>query len=236
MTIFRLVRILIAAASVAASALVAHAQLFITEWHSAGSSNANGYSVDWFELTNTGSSAVTLTNWRMDDSSPSFATGAVLSGVTSLAAGKSAIFLEVPSAGTPSFATIQAGFLTAWFGSNVPSGLLIGSVIDGGIGLSGNGDAVNIYDAAQSLMASVSFGSNAGNLNRTFDNTALLNNTAVNTFSSVGVNGAFLSANGLEIGSPGIFAPIPEPSTYAAIAGLATLGTVVLRRRFRNVV
>ena len=58
-----------------------------------GSGNSS-YAVDWFEVTNTGTSAVDLTGWKMDDSSDSFGSAVPLAGVTSLPAGKSAIFFE----------------------------------------------------------------------------------------------------------------------------------------------
>lgn len=225
MNTLRVKKFLLAAALVAASSLTAHAQtgIRITEINSAGSSGQT----DWFELTNFGPSAVTLTNWKMDDNSASFSLGAVLNGVTSLNAGQSAIFLQPTSAGA--FAAAQSSFLNAWFGSSVlPSGFLIGYAVDGGIGLSGSGDAVNIYNGGGLLQASLTFGSNAASAGRTFDNWAGLDNTTIATLSTVGVKGAFLSASGLEIGSPGA---IPEPSTYALLAGLSAFCFVAVRRK-----
>ncbi|RYD17327.1 MAG: lamin tail domain-containing protein, partial [Verrucomicrobiaceae bacterium] len=49
------------------AAATAHGQLVITEVMAAsahGATNANG---DWWELTNTGSSAVSLNNYKWDD-------------------------------------------------------------------------------------------------------------------------------------------------------------------------
>ncbi len=218
----------LAAALVAASALVASAQtgIRITEINSAGS----GAQTDWFELTNFGPSTVSLTNARMDDNSNSFSLGAVLNNVSSLAPGQSAVFLQPGSAG--GFAAAQTAFLNAWFtGGVAPSGFLLGYAVDGGIGLSGSGDAVNIWDSSQTLLANVTFGSNASNAGRTFDNSSGLNNAAITTLSTVGVNGAFLSASGAETGSPGIVSAIPEPSTYAMILGLGVMATAVLRRK-----
>lgn len=225
MNTLRVKKFLLAAALVAASPLTAHAQtgIRITEINSAG----GGGQTDWFELTNFGPSTVTLTNWRMDDNSASFSLGAVLNGVTSLGAGQSAIFLQPTTSG--GFATAQNNFLNAWFGSTVlPSGFLMGYAVDGGIGLSGGGDAVNIYNGSGLLQANLTFGSNAASAGRTFDNWTGLDNTTIAALSTVGVKGAFLSASGLEIGSPGA---IPEPSTYALLAGLGVLCFVVLRRR-----
>ena len=84
-------------------------------------SGNTAYEADWIELTNMGSSAVNLTGWKMDDNSNSFAAGAALRGVTSIAAGQSVIFLESNASGTND-AAINAGFKSAWFGSNVPAG------------------------------------------------------------------------------------------------------------------
>ena len=64
----------------------------ITEVSPTGSSAS--YGADWFELTNTGSSALDITGWKMDDNSNSFAASVALRGVTSIAAGQSVVFLE----------------------------------------------------------------------------------------------------------------------------------------------
>ena len=56
---------------------------------------------------------------EVDDGSDLFAKAVALSGVTSLPVGASAVFVDG--------AAKVAGFKTAWFGSNVPSGFLIGS-------------------------------------------------------------------------------------------------------------
>ena len=68
-----------------------YSDLRITE---AMSSSGTGGTVDWFEVTNYGLTLASLSGWTVDDSSFSFANSAVLGGVTSLAAGESAIFLE----------------------------------------------------------------------------------------------------------------------------------------------
>lgn len=223
----RVTKFVLAAVLVAASSLSSRAQtgIRITEVNSAGS----GAQTDWFELTNFGPSTVSLVNARMDDNSNSFNSGAVLNNVSSLAPGQSAVFLQPTSAG--GFAAAQTAFLNAWFAGGVaPSGFLIGYAVDGSIGLSANGDAVNIWDSNQTLLANVTFGSNTANAGRTFDNSSGLNNVALTTLSSAGVNGAFLSASGLETGSPGL-ASIPEPSTYALILGFGAMAITALRRK-----
>ncbi len=180
-------------------------RVIISEVHPTGSSNL-AYEADWFELTNTGTTAVNVSGWQMDDNSNGSAK-VPLRGVTVIPAGKSAIFLEGTSTGNTD-ATIIANFCNAWFGgSTPPAGLLIGAYGGSGVGLSSGGDAVNVFDAAGNRMAGVSFG--AATANVTFDNRAGVNGTvlplpSITSFSAVGVNGAFASASSGETGSPGL--------------------------------
>jgi hypothetical protein len=199
----------------------AQAALIISEVSPTGSS-APAYLADWFELTNTGAVALDITNWRMDDNSNSFAVSVPLSGVTSIAPGQSVVFIEGTSATADSFKT-------AWFGTNVPAGFTIGSYTGSGVGLSATSDAVNIFNSTGTLMANVSF--NAATLGVSFDNAAGLNNATISTLSSVGTNGAFTSATGGEVGSPGTIGVVPEPSAFTALLG--GLGVFGLCRRRR---
>lgn len=173
--------------------------VFISEVHPAGSGNGS-YKADWFEVTNTGTAAVDITGWKMDDSSNAFATAVALNGVTSIPAGGSVVFIENT---TP--VDINA-FLTAWFGTNVPSGFTVGTYGGSGVGLGTGGDAVNLFDASGARVTGVSFG--AATANATFDNTigaggATLPLPTIATSSVAGVNGAFRSFDGAETGSPG---------------------------------
>jgi uncharacterized protein YjiK len=160
---------------------------------------------DWFEVTNTGTTVVTLTGWKVDDGSGSFAAAAPLSGVTSIAPRESVLFME-----TSAPATTKATFLDTWFGASPPASLQVGSYSGSGLGLSTGGDAVNLYDATGALMASVSFGASPTGPFPTFDNAEGLNGTTISRLSVVGVNGAFAARNDpREIGSPGL-SPVPE--------------------------
>jgi len=198
----------------------ARAAIVITEVHPTGSANAS-YGADWFELTNTGAAAVDITGWRMDDNSNSFASSVALRGVTSIAPGQSVIFAEGNASGSND-PTIQANFITAWFGGAAPIGFTMGGYGGSGVGLSSSGDAVNIFDSVGNLIARVDFG--ASTLGTTFDNAAGLTGT-ISTLSVAGVNGAFVSPVG-EIGSPGV---VPEPASAALLIG--AIGALLMRRR-----
>ncbi len=226
----------IAAAAALMAALVnpAQAQVIISEVAPFGS-GTTGYAADWFELTNTGSSAVNITGWKVDDNSNAFASALALVGVTSIAAGQSVVFLEAAPAAA---AATNANFISFWFGaSGAPAGLTIGNYSGAGIGLGQGGDAVNIFNGTGTVVTRVNFGVNNGP--NTFDNSAGLVSTIgnaatdINTFSTVGVNGAFTSANPLaSIGSPGSIAAVPEAESYAmTLAGVAALAFFSRRRK-----
>ncbi len=207
--------------------IAAQAQLIISEVDPTGSSAS--YAADWFELRNIGTSAVNLTGWKMDDNSASFASAVPIRGITSIAAGQSVVFLEGNTSGSTD-ATIDANFISAWFGSSAPVGFTVANYGGSGVGLSATSDAVNIYDSIGTFQAGVTFG--ASTVGFTFDNTAGLSG-AISQLSSAGVNGAFLSFNGQETGSPGDVAPVPEPATFA-LAGLGALGLWGFRKRNRS--
>ena len=218
---------LLGLALLAAAALPAHADIRITEAAPYASGNT-AYGADWFELTNTGSSAVDITGWRVDDSSDSFASSILLRGITSIAAGQSVVFIESNTSGSND-ATRQSGFLSAWFNGAAPAGFTMGFYGGSGIGLSTGGDALNIFDAAGTLVTGVRFGETTAGVS--FDNAAGLTGN-ISTLSSLGVNGAFRSFDGGEIASPGAVAAVPEPETYAMLlVGLGVIGALARRRR-----
>ncbi|TRX40149.1 SdiA-regulated domain-containing protein [Flavobacterium restrictum] len=167
----------------------------VASWSSSNSLVA----ADWFEVTNTGTTTLDITGWKIDDNSNTFTAALALSGITSIAAGESVIFLET---GATNSATIIANFKSAWFGTNVPSGLQVGYYTGSGAGLSSSGDAVNLYDASGVLKANVVFG--VATTNKTFNNALGLTNSTITTLSQVGVNDAFAAVNDTnQIGSPG---------------------------------
>ena len=163
------------------------------------SSGNSPVAADWFEVTNNGSSALDISGWRVDDSSNAFGSSLALNGITSIAAGESVIFFE-----TANLAATSATFINTWFGGNAPAGLHFGSYSGSGVGLSTGGDAVNLFNSAGVLQASVAFGPSPNGPFTTFNNAASLNNATISTPSVIGVNGAFAAANDTaEIGSPG---------------------------------
>jgi hypothetical protein len=255
-------RLALAIMSVTAGA-AAHAAIVITEVDPFGNSASYGGSTggDWFELTNTGTSAVSIAGYTMTDNHAAsntatpYAVGATISignlsgsratfgpavltlagGATSLAAGQSAVFIESSSNASGS-STLIGKFESAWFGANVPANFLVGTYNDGGgsgtlYGLGTDSDMVNIFNGSTSgaaLMASVAFGADTGTPVATFDNALGLNDVTLTQKSVAGVNGAFLSANGAEIGSPGAV-PLPPAlilfsSGFAALAAVAGFG------------
>ncbi len=208
----------------------ASAQIRITEVAPWASGNSP-YTADWFELTNFGTSSVTLTGWTIDDNSNN-SNSALFSGVTSIAPNESVIFLELATGGDAT--TLRNSFLSTWFGANVPVGLQVGTYTEGvagGVGFGTGGDTVSIYNGtAGTLQARVTFGT-ADSVApfQTFNNAVGLDSATISTLSVVGTNGAFVAVNDSgEIGSPGI--AVPEPSAgLALMGGLATL--LSLRRR-----
>lgn len=214
----------LAAAAIGFAAATAQADIIISEvapW-SSGNSPVNA---DWFELTNTGSSAVNISGWKVDDNSNSAGSAVALVGITSIAPGESVIFIEGASANTV--------FASHWFGSNVPANLQIGRYSGSGIGLGTGGDALNLYTGGGTLVTRVGFGSSPGAAPfASFDNAAgLSGNVSLSTLSSVGLNGAFVAAGGGEIGSPGAISAVPEPASVAMLlAGLGVVGLLARRR------
>jgi MYXO-CTERM domain-containing protein len=207
----------IAALSLLASS--ANASIRITEAMS--SSNGNGAATpDWIEVTNFGSSAVSLANWRMDDSSFSFAASVALNGVTTINAGESVIFIEsAAGAGI-------AGFRSFWGGLG---GVQVGFYSGSGVGLSSGGDGVGLFDASNALVTQVSFGAATSGSSFFYGWTASgtidpAYNGVVSTVGTIGSQ-VTVSANG---DTASIGSAIPAPGVLALL-GLA--GLVGRRRR-----
>ena len=216
---------LIAAIIALTLASLVRADIIVSEVHPTGSSAT--YKADFFELTNTGTAAVDITGWKVDDSSNAFVTAVALRGVPSIAAGQSVVFAEGKDDGSTDDA-LKASFKAVWFGTNVPAAFTMGVYGGSGIGLGSSGDAINIFDATGTPVTGVSFG--AATLGVTFDNAAGLTGP-ISTLSVVGINGAFTSVAGGETGSPGTIGAVPEPGTLGLLGVGALIGGCALAFR-----
>jgi uncharacterized protein YjiK len=177
----------------------------ITEVAPWGSGEAE-YEADWFELTNQTADPITLTGWKMDDSSDAFGTAVPLEGITTVAPGESVLFVETGKTATaPERAETIAKFKSSWFGSAVPAGLQVGEYHGEGVGLStgSSGDGVNLFNAEGVHITGVAFGPQTALVS--FDNAAGLGSYAapptISTLSQDGVDGAFVVHD--QTGSPG---------------------------------
>jgi hypothetical protein len=206
---------LIVVGLVAAVATPALASIRITEVMS--SSNGLGSPTpDWIEVTNYGSSAVSLAGWRIDDGSFNFAVSAALNGIASIGAGESVIFIE--SAGGSGI----AGFRSHWGGL---SGIQVGYYSGSGLGFSSGGDGACLFDSTNAILSQVSFGAatsgssfffgwNAGSLDPAY-------NGVVSTVGTIGTQVGFTSTG--DTGSLGTAIGVPAPGALAllAVAGIA---------------
>jgi len=188
----------------------AQAGIVITEVMS-----SSGSTPDWFELTNDGSSAVSLTGWKMDDGSFNLAAAVALSGITSIGAGESVIFIEsAGGAGIASFRSFWGGL------ANVQVGYYSGS----GVGLSSGGDGVCVFNNLGVNMNQVSFGAATTGSSFFWGWTAQGSidpnySGLVSTVGTIGSQVSFVSADPIgNVGSLGTAIPAPG---LAAAAGLA---------------
>ena len=124
------------------------ADLRITEVmsSSAGGGTPTG---DFFEVTNYGSSAISVTGWKMDDNSFDITKAVALNGITSIGAGESVIFIEsVAGAAVNSFKTFWGGL----------TGVQVGYYSGSGISFGSGGDSAILFNAAAAEATRVTFG------------------------------------------------------------------------------
>ncbi|MFZ4483022.1 MAG: lamin tail domain-containing protein [Chthoniobacterales bacterium] len=205
------------------------------------SSSGVGGTVDWFEVSNFDlTNSVDLTGWKMDDSSFSFAVSVALNGVTSIAGGQTAVFLETANPGTdiPAFRT---------FWGSAAASIVIGSYTGSGVGLSSTADGLVLFDSLgveKTPRASFGLATTGSSFfygyNRAggFDTYGSSSNGVISTVGTIAGTDfdqlAYTSSNALgNIGSPGTaINAVPEPSTYAMLA-LAGVGLAAYRFRRR---
>ncbi len=203
------------ASAIAFGASVASADLIITEvlpQTTAGTTNTiNG---DWWELTNTGPTAINLAGYQWADSED------ILGGATpqpnffpsvTINAGQSIIILEEAAAN-------EAAWRTNW---NAPSTLVIlgtdemlpsPGVTDTFSGLGAGGDAVYFYSPSGLLLSSYIYTSTTRGVSFEASNTG-----ADLGLSVEGVNGAIRAAN-RDVGSPGFAVPSPSAGALLVLA------------------
>ena len=204
----------IAAAAIAANVSVANIR--ITEVMS--SSNGGGTPTpDFFEITNYGSSAVTLTGWKMDDNSFAIGSAVALSGITSIGAGETVVFIESAAGAAVS------SFRSFWGGL---AGVQVGYYSGSGVSLSSNGDRVVLFNSGNTEVTRVSFGAatSGSTFFRGYDAASGVvdssYNGLVSTVGTIGSQVTFQSSG--DTGSLGtaINAPAPGAVALLGVAGL----------------
>jgi Lamin Tail Domain len=181
---------------------------------------------DWFEVTNYGSSAVSMSGWKMDDGSVNIAAAVALSGISSIGAGESVIFIEsAAGAAVNSFKTFWGGL----------SGVQVGYYSGNGVSFGSGGDGVILFNASAAEATRVSFP--AATSGKTFywgynAATGVVDpsyNGLVSSVGTIGTQVTFTSSGdtgslGTAIGT----AAVPAPG---AVALLGLAGLVARRRK-----
>lgn len=213
----------LALAALTAAAASAQAQsLQITEWlYTSGSEDAG----EFIELTNMGPTALDLTGWSFDDDSRNAGTVS-LSSLGTLAVGESALIAEISA----------EAFRAVW---GLPASV---KVLGGNTTNLGRNDEINLFDATLTLVDRLTYGDQGfpGTIRTQVYSGNPVSLAALGPYevmpgnwvrSAVGdAYGSVTNTYG-DVGNPGrfIYAPVPEPETYALM--LAGLGVVAAARR-----
>jgi len=210
----------IAAAAIAANVSVANIR--ITEVMS--SSNGGGTPTpDFFEITNYGASAVTLTGWKMDDNTFAIGSAVALSGITSIGAGETVVFIESAAGAAVS------SFRSFWGGL---AGVQVGYYSGSAVSLSSGGDGVVLFNSGNTEVTRVSFGAATSGSTFFWGYDAASGvvdssyNGLVSTVGTIGSQVTFQSSG--DTGSLGTAINAPAPG---AVALLGVAGLLSGRRR-----
>jgi hypothetical protein len=158
------------------------------------SSEATPATEDWWELTSFDSQTNDLSGWRFNDSTGNLTDAFVIPEGTVIGPGESIIFVE----------DLAPDEFRVWWGTNVPAGVQIVTYSTNFISFNAVRDQLRVWDnitidpSATALQ--VDFGASTTGVSFTLDPAS---SNLVN--SVLGVNGAFQSASGLDIGSPGLY-------------------------------
>ncbi|MFM7243413.1 MAG: lamin tail domain-containing protein [Planctomycetaceae bacterium] len=179
-------------------------------------------SMDWWEITNYGATAVDITGWRMDDNSYSFANSLALSPFASgtepawslVGPGESVVFMETASA-----ATLVPQFQSLWnlgSGTGAVRNPKLGSYTGSGASLSSAGDGVVIYDSFGAEINRVAFGAatTGCSFSWSYDSAGVLGSSPAGTVSAPSIAYAYTvtsTSSQTNTGSPGaavVMAPV----------------------------
>lgn len=182
------------------AAASAHGQLVITEVMASSGHSATDANGDWWELTNTGSSAVNLNGYKWDDTPEIPATASAFPAGITIQPGESIVILD-ESAGN------VAAWKTAWglaSSTRVLDSTQFANANVGGedfSGLSASGDEVNLYDAGGNVVASVAFGASTAGKSFAFHRDGTPVYAKLSRLDYQGAYGSSLSP--ADVGSPG---------------------------------
>ena len=203
----------------------ASASLRITEVmsSSAGGGSPTG---DFLEITNYGSSAISMSGWKMDDNSFDITKAVALNGITSIGAGESVIFIE-------SAAGVAVNSFKSFWGGL--TGVQVGYYSGSGISFGSGGDSAILFNAEAAEATRVTFG--AATAGKTFywgynAATGTVDpsyNGLVSAVGTIGTQVTFTSSG--DTGSLGTAIGTAAVPTPGAVALLGLAGLVSRRRK-----
>jgi len=170
---------------------------------------------DWFELSNFGDFPVNLFGYRVDDSHDTFADATTITNHAAIHPGESVVFVQ----------DMTPDQFRTWWGPNLQPSV---QIIDyHGSGLSASGDAINVWNAVAAVddeVAAATFYSAtngiSGGVSFGFDPTQLNpGGFDGQTYSTNGINGAFIATVGGDVGSPGTVVNVPRFTGIAPHTG-----------------